>query len=67
MKSFLVIGMGRFGQHMVRKFSELGCEVMAVDTREDRIRTVMQLMMAAHYLELAARIESTTHSTPEHA
>ncbi len=43
MKSFLVIGMGRFGQHMVRKFSELGCEVMAVDTREDRIRTVMQV------------------------
>jgi trk system potassium uptake protein TrkA len=43
MRSFLVIGLGRFGQHLVRKLVETGCEVMAVDTREDRIRTVMQV------------------------
>ena len=43
MKSFLVIGLGRFGQHLTRKLVETGCEVMAVDTREDRIRTVMQV------------------------
>lgn len=42
-KSFLVIGLGRFGQHLTRKLVELGNEVMAVDTSEERIRTVMQV------------------------
>ncbi|MFI3168880.1 MAG: TrkA family potassium uptake protein [Faecalibacterium sp.] len=41
MKSFLVIGLGRFGQHLSRRLSELGNEVMAVDIREDKIHTVM--------------------------
>ena len=31
MKSVLIIGIGRFGRHLARKFVELGNEVMIVD------------------------------------
>ena len=41
MKSILFIGMGRFGRHCARKLNEMGHEVMAIDTREDRIDTVL--------------------------
>ena len=37
MKSVLVIGLGRFGRHLARKFSSLGSEVMIADNREDRV------------------------------
>ncbi len=41
MKSFLVIGLGRFGQHLARRLSELGNEVMAVDIREEKVHVIM--------------------------
>ncbi len=31
MKSILVIGLGRFGRHMAKKFSEQNNDVMAID------------------------------------
>ncbi len=34
MKSILVIGLGRFGRHLCRKFTSLGNEVMIVDQSE---------------------------------
>ncbi|MDR2145728.1 MAG: TrkA family potassium uptake protein [Tannerella sp.] len=34
-KSFLVIGMGRFGRHLARRLQELGNSVMVVDKREN--------------------------------
>ena len=34
-KSVLVIGLGRFGKYITRKFNELGDEVMAIDTDEE--------------------------------
>ena len=34
MKSILVIGLGRFGRHLCRKFMSLGNEVMIVDRNE---------------------------------
>lgn len=37
MKNFLVIGMGRFGQHLSRKLTELGNDVMIVDQNEELI------------------------------
>ena len=40
MKSILVIGMGRFGYHLAKKLTELGNEVMVVDTDADRINEV---------------------------
>ncbi len=37
MKSFLVIGLGRFGRHLTHRLVELGNEVMAVDRDEERV------------------------------
>ena len=37
MKTFLVIGVGRFGRHLCQKLSGLGYEVMAIDTDEEEI------------------------------
>ncbi len=36
MKSILIIGLGRFGLHMARKFLENGHQVMAIDSNEER-------------------------------
>ncbi len=47
MKSILIIGMGRFGRHMARKFIEQGNEVMAVDNKESRINAVMSFVTDA--------------------
>ncbi|WP_298020315.1 TrkA family potassium uptake protein [uncultured Dysosmobacter sp.] len=37
MKSFLVIGLGRFGQHLSKKLVDLGNEVMVIDQDEERV------------------------------
>ena len=37
MKSFLIIGMGRFGQYLCRELSKLGNEILAVDVVEERL------------------------------
>ena len=36
-KTILLIGLGRFGLHIVKKLHELGHEVMAVDVNEEKI------------------------------
>ena len=41
MKTFLVIGVGRFGRHLCQKLSGLGYEVMAIDTDEEEIEHVL--------------------------
>ncbi|MCI8303514.1 MAG: TrkA family potassium uptake protein [Lawsonibacter sp.] len=41
MKSVLLIGLGRFGQHIARKLNDLGHQVMAVDSDEERVNTVL--------------------------
>ena len=43
-KSILLIGLGRFGQHIAAELHELGHEVMAVDNNEDRVNEVMPLV-----------------------
>lgn len=47
MKSFLIIGLGRFGKHLVEKFSDLGDEIMAIDIDEEKVQTVMPLVTSA--------------------
>ena len=37
MKNILLIGTGRFGRHIAVQLSQLGHQVMAVDTNEERI------------------------------
>lgn len=41
MKSILVIGAGIFGKHLAIELSELGNEVMAIDTDESKIRELL--------------------------
>ena len=38
MKSILIIGMGKFGQHLCRKLLELDNEIMIIDQNEEQIR-----------------------------
>lgn len=40
MKTFAVIGLGRFGTAIARELSELGHEVLAMDLQEDRVQRV---------------------------
>ncbi len=40
MKSFVVIGMGRFGRAVATELYKLGCEVLAVDTEEENVEYV---------------------------
>ena len=37
MKSILLIGLGRFGKHIAMNLSQLGCQVLAVDSKEERV------------------------------
>ena len=40
MKSFIVIGLGRFGSEAARSLSRQGCEVLAIDTHADLVQRV---------------------------
>ena len=40
MKSYIVIGLGRFGTEVARRLHELGCEVLAVDSRSELVQQV---------------------------
>ncbi|MBQ6859814.1 MAG: TrkA family potassium uptake protein [Clostridia bacterium] len=41
MKTVLLIGLGRFGKHIAMKLGELGHEVMAVDSSEERVSEIL--------------------------
>ncbi len=47
MKTILLIGLGRFGSKMAMKLHELGHEVMAIDTSEERINSVLPYVTSA--------------------
>ena len=47
MKSILVIGLGKFGHHLVNKLLELNNEVMIVDNNEDSIRDMFSKVTSA--------------------
>lgn len=38
MKSYVIIGLGRFGTAMARRLAEQGCEVMAIDIHNDAVQ-----------------------------
>lgn len=40
MKSYIVIGLGRFGSEVARRLCQLGCEVLAVDTNGDLVQAI---------------------------
>lgn len=47
MKSFLIIGMGKFGHHMCEKLAELGNELMVVDELEEKVEDVLDIVISA--------------------
>ena len=47
MKTFVVIGMGRFGQAVAVKLAELGHEVLAIDEDEVKIQKVSEYVTRA--------------------
>ncbi len=47
MKSILIIGMSRFGQHLCRNLCSLGNDVMIVDKAEERLEELVPMVQAA--------------------
>ena len=47
MKNILLIGIGRFGKHIALQLNKLGHEVMAVDSNEERINSVLPFVTNA--------------------
>ncbi len=47
MKSFLVIGLGHFGQHLCKSLSKAECELMIVDKNEELVEEFMGLADSA--------------------
>ncbi len=47
MKSFLIIGMGRFGHYLCQELSKLGNEILAVDEDEERLAPCLPLVTSA--------------------
>lgn len=42
MKSFLVIGMGHFGNHLCKSLAKTDCEIMVVDKNEESLEEIMK-------------------------
>ena len=53
MKNVLLIGAGRFGWHIAMQLSQLGHQVMAVDTNEERINDVLPFVTNAQIIDSA--------------
>lgn len=47
MKSFLIIGMGKFGHHMCHNLAALGNELMVVDDIEEKVEDVIDIVTSA--------------------
>lgn len=47
MKSVLIIGLGRFGQHLCKKMAELKNEIMAIDIKEENLQAVLPYATSA--------------------
>ena len=47
MKSYAVIGLGRFGTEVARRLYELGCDVLAIDTRNELVQQVSPFVTQA--------------------
>ena len=47
MKSILLIGLGRFGKHIAIHLNNLGHQVMAVDSSEERVEAVLPFVTNA--------------------
>jgi trk system potassium uptake protein TrkA len=50
-KTYAVIGLGRFGYNMAKTLAENGCEVIAVDRDEERVKKIADRVTLAVQLE----------------
>jgi len=55
MRSVLLIGLGRFGQHVAWKLNDLGHEVMAVDSNEERVEAALPYVTSAQIGDSTSR------------
>ncbi|MCI8913496.1 MAG: TrkA family potassium uptake protein [Lawsonibacter sp.] len=55
MKTVLLIGLGRFGQHVAQKLNDLGQQVMAVDSDEERVDAVLPYVTNAQIGDSTSR------------
>ena len=47
MRSYAVIGVGTFGYYLAKSLVEMGCEVLAMDTREEAVARVQEIASKA--------------------
>ena len=47
MKSILVVGIGRFGYHLIDQLNKAGDEILAVDTSEERLEPVLGMVTSS--------------------
>lgn len=47
MKSVLIVGAGQFGIHIARRMAQLRCEIMAIDSEEERIKAILPIVTNA--------------------
>ena len=47
MKSYIVIGLGRFGAQAATRLCELGCEVLAIDRNADLVQPISSMVTQA--------------------
>ena len=55
MKTVLLSGLGRFGQHVAQKLNDLGQQVMAVDSDEERVDAVLPYVTNAQIGDSTSR------------
>lgn len=55
MKNILLIGTGHFGHHIAVQLAQLGHQVMAVDSREDRINEILPFVTSAQIVTLQTK------------
>ncbi|MFH1868074.1 MAG: TrkA family potassium uptake protein [Candidatus Omnitrophota bacterium] len=51
MRQFAVIGLGRFGSSIAKTLSEKGCQVLAIDTDEDKVQDFSEIVAQAVCLD----------------
>ena len=55
MKSFLIIGMGRFGSYLCRSLAAHDCEIMIVDENEEKVAELMHLATSSRIADCRRR------------
>ena len=66
MKSILLIGLGRFGKHIAMELHNLGHQILAVDSTEERVDSVLPYETTSLLKELGAKLVVSRASSDVH-